>query len=171
MKNASRLKRDESTNKFKRIKMKIQELMTKSPACCEPSANLHDVAHLMAEKDCGAIPVVENFTTKKPVGIITDRDITVNTLAKGKNPLEMTAAEIMTFPVISLPQDATLGECCKTMEANKVRRMVVIDEAGGCCGIVAQADVARTAAVYETAALVKEVSMEHEYQPRVNSIN
>lgn len=142
--------------------MKIKEIMTKSPACCEPSTNLHDVAHLMVEKDCGAIPIVENFKTNKPVGIITDRDITVKTLAQGKNPLTMTAAEIMTFPVISMTQEATVGECCKTMETNKVRRLIVVDEAGGCCGIVAQADVARTAPMFEAAGLVKEVSMKHQ---------
>jgi CBS domain-containing protein len=112
----------------------------------------------MLENDCGAIPIVENFDTNKPVGIVTDRDITINTLAQGKNGLEMSAAEIMTFPAISLSHEATLGECCKTMESNKIRRMIVIDETGACCGIVAQADIARTAPMFEAAGLVKEVS-------------
>lgn len=143
--------------------MKIEQIMTKAPACCVPETSLREVAQLMFEKDCGAIPIVENFETNKPVGIVTDRDITVNTLAQGKNALEMSAAEIMTFPVISLNHEATLGECCKTMETNKIRRMIVVDEAGACCGIVAQADVARTAPMFETAGLVKEVSTA--YQP------
>lgn len=142
--------------------MKIEEIMTKAPACCVPQTNLRDVAHLMIEKDCGSIPIVENFETKKPVGIITDRDIVVNTLAQGKNPLEMSAAEIMTFPIISLQPEATLGECCKIMESNKIRRVIVVDEGGACCGIVAQADVARTAPMFESAGLVKEVSTAHQ---------
>ena len=61
--------------------MKIKEIMTKAPACCAPETNLREVAVLMVEKDCGAIPIVENFETNKPVGIITDRDIITNTLA------------------------------------------------------------------------------------------
>ena len=142
--------------------MKIEEIMTKAPACCLPETNLREVAHLMIEQDCGAIPIVDNLKTKKPVGIITDRDITVNTLAQGKNALEMTAAEIMTFPVISLSGDATLGECCKTMETNKIRRMIVVDETGACCGIVAQADIARTGPMFEAAGLVKEISTAHQ---------
>jgi CBS domain-containing protein len=142
--------------------MKIKEIMTKAPACCVPETNLREVAHLMLEKDCGAIPVVENFDTNKPVGIITDRDITVDTLAHGKNALEMSAAEIMSFPVVSLDGEATLGECCKTMETNKIRRMIVTDETGACCGIVAQADIARTAPMFEAAGLVKEVSTTHQ---------
>ena len=142
--------------------MKIKEIMTKSPACCLPDTNLREVAHLMLEKDCGAIPVVENFDTNKPVGIITDRDITVDTLAQGKNALEMSAAEIMSFPVISLSGETTLGECCKTMETHKIRRMIVVDETGACCGIVAQADIAQTAPMFEAAGLVKEVSTAHQ---------
>ena len=142
--------------------MKIKEIMTKAPVCCAPETNLREVAQLMVEKNCGAIPIVENFETNKPVGIITDRDITVNTLAQGKNALEMSAAEIMSFPVISLSREATLGECCKAMERNKIRRMIVVDEAGTCCGIVAQADIARTAPTFETAGLVKEVSTAHQ---------
>ncbi len=65
--------------------MKIEEMMTKTATYCEPETNLRDMAHLIFENDCGAIPIVENFETKKPVGIITDRDITRTTLAQGKN--------------------------------------------------------------------------------------
>lgn len=142
--------------------MKINEIMTKTPACCLPSTSLPDVAHLMVENDCGAIPVVENFETNKPVGIVTDRDIAVNTLPHGKNGLEMSAAEIMSYPVVSVKHDAELDECCKTMEHNKIRRMIVVDEAGACCGIVAQADIARTAPMKATAELVQDVSVSHQ---------
>jgi len=141
--------------------MKVKEIMTKEPACCLPETNLREVAHLMIENDCGAIPIVENFETKKLVGIVTDRDITCNTVAQGKNPLEMSAAEIMTFPVVSLNPEATLDECCKVMEENKIRRLLVVDDANMCCGIVAQADIARTAPESETAELVKDVSAAH----------
>lgn len=138
--------------------MKVDEIMTKDPACCLPETALREVAHLMMEKDCGAIPVVENFETKKPVGIITDRDITIDTLAQGKNPLEMTAAEIMSFPVVSVKPEASIEECCNAMEKNKIRRMIVVDDAGACCGIVAQADIAGNAPMIETAELVQDIS-------------
>lgn len=142
--------------------MRINEIMTKTLACGVPETSLREVAHLMIEKDCGAIPIVENFETNKPVGIITDRDITVNTLAQGENALGMSAAEIMNYPIISLKPEATLEECCKTMEANKVRRIIVVDDAGACCGIVSQADIARTAPMLETAELVKDISIAHQ---------
>ena len=68
----------------------------------------------------------------------------------------------MSFPVISLSGETTLGECCKTMEFNKIRRMVVVDGTGACCGIVGQADIARTASMLEAAGLVKEISIAHQ---------
>ncbi len=144
----------ESTQKI----MNVKEIMTKEPACCLSKTNLQEVAHLMVENDCGAIPIVENFETKKLVGIITDRDVTCNTVAQGKKPLEMCASEIMTFPVVSLTPEASLDECCKVMEENKIRRLLVVDDESVCCDIVAQAEIARKAPESETAGLVKDVS-------------
>lgn len=141
--------------------MKVNEIMTRDPACCLPQSNLQEVAHLMIEKDCGAIPIVEDFETRKPVGIITDRDIACNTVGVGKNPLQMMAAEIMTFPAVTVGLETTLEECVHKMEEDKIRRMLIVDDNGACCGIVAQADIARAAPMAETAELVKDVSMAH----------
>jgi uncharacterized membrane protein/CBS domain-containing protein len=150
--------------KRKSRKMKLRDIMTPDPVCCEPGDSLQEVAQLMAQQDCGAIPIVENWTTKKPVGIVTDRDITVRAITSGKNPLEMSAGEIMTTNVLTVNQDSSLDECCHLMEKNQVRRMLVVDKNGACVGIVAQADVARKAPEYETAELVRDVSKSHGMQ-------
>jgi CBS domain-containing protein len=42
----------------------------------------------------------------------------------------MSAAEKMSYPIVSLRPETTLEECCKTMESNKVRRILVVDDAG-----------------------------------------
>lgn len=138
--------------------MKVREVMTKDPSCCVPRASLEEVAHLMTELDCGAVPIVDNLLTRKPVGMITDRDIVINTLARGKNPLHMVAEEIMSFPPITVSPEMTVEECCEKMEKDQIRRMMVVDENGTCCGIVAQADIAQKAPRYEVAELVKDVS-------------
>lgn len=138
--------------------MKVNSIMTRDPVCCLPQSTLREVAHLMVENDCGAIPVVEDFELKIPVGIITDRDITVDTVAHGKNPLEMVAAEIMSFPLVTVRPGTKLEECIRLMEENKIRRILVVDEAGCLHGIVAQADIARKAPIEETAELLKDVS-------------
>ena len=141
--------------------MKVTKIMTKEPAACTPEMSLREVAHLMVEHDCGAIPVVENFETMKPVGIVTDRDIVVNTVAVGKDPLMMTAAEIMSFPPGFVTTDATVGECLKLMEKDMIRRMLVVNEENSLAGIVAQADVARHMREEKTAEFIKDVSMAH----------
>lgn len=140
--------------------MRVEEIMTKNPVCCTAATGLNEAAQLMANYDCGSIPVVESMEIKKPIGIITDRDITIRTLAHNKNPLEMIVAEAMTDNPITVLPDASVEECCRMMERNQIRRVPVIDRAGILCGIVAQADIARRAPKYEVAELVRDVSMQ-----------
>lgn len=139
--------------------MKISEIMTENPVCCTDTMSLHEAAQMMAEKDCGSIPVVKSPENKKPIGMITDRDITIRAVAQNKNPLEMIVAEAMTDNPITVTPETSVEECCETMERNQIRRVPVVDGAGNLCGIVAQADVARKAPKYETAELVKDISM------------
>ena len=132
--------------------------MTPDPACCTPDTTLRRVAELMVEHDCGEIPVVEDMASMKPVGVITDRDITCRAVAKGLNPLVMTASDCMTTPCVTVRPDATLEECCRVLEENRIRRVPVVDAGGACCGIVALADIAKHAKKRETAEVVREVS-------------
>ena len=137
--------------------MQVRDVMTRSPVCCAPDTPLRDVARLMEEFDCGEIPVVDERASR-PVGVITDRDITVRAVARGKNPLDLAAKDCMTAPVVTVRPDTPLEECCRTMEAHQLRRVPVVDEGGSCCGIVSQADVALKADTPQSAEVVREVS-------------
>ena len=138
--------------------MKVSEIMTKRPACCEPETPLQDVAKLMVQHDCGEIPVVDSQRTMRPVGVVTDRDIVVRCIAEGKNPLECDAGDVMSSPVVTITPDMNTDEVGDLMEEHQVRRIPVVDEAGALCGIVAQADIARHAHPREVAEVVREVS-------------
>lgn len=138
--------------------MQVKEIMTENPACCTPDTNLQEVARLMVENDCGCVPVVENLEYKKPMGVITDRDICCRTVAEGKNPLEMTAGDCMTATVVTVTPETSVDDCCRTMEQSQVRRVPVVDAEGCCCGMVAQADIAQKTSKQQTAEVVKEVS-------------
>jgi len=138
--------------------MEVKDIMTPDPACSTPDTTLQRVAEMMVENDCGEIPVVENPASMLPVGVITDRDITCRTVAKGLNPLTMTVSECMTTPCVTVMPDMSLDECCKIMEENQIRRVPVVDAGGACCGIVALADIAKHAKKRETAEVVREVS-------------
>ncbi len=138
--------------------MKVKELMTADPACCISETTLQEVAHMMIEHDCGEIPVLDNKETKLPIGVITDRDIVCRTVARGLNPLDLTAADCMSKPCVTVTADISVEECSKILEENKIRRVPVVDADGACCGIVAVADIALHAGRGVTAEVIKEVS-------------
>jgi CBS domain-containing protein len=64
----------------------------------------------------------------------------------------------MTAPAVTIPEDADLDDCVELLQLGQLRRVIVVDQAGGCVGIVAQADIARFASKRETGDLVREVS-------------
>jgi len=138
--------------------MNVSQIMTKDPACCVDITSLHDAAQMMADHDCGCIPVVDDYENKRPIGTITDRDIVIRTVAHNKNPLNMVVGEIMTEQPVTIGEGSSIDECFHTMEINQLRRMIVVNKNGECVGIVAQADVACKAGEHETAELVKVVS-------------
>ncbi len=75
----------------------------------------------------------------------------------GKDPRELTAGDCMSSPCVTVTPGTRLDKCCTTMEENRIRRLVVVDQDGFCCGIVSQADIARRIAD-KAGEVVKEVS-------------
>lgn len=138
--------------------MNVKEIMTKNPACCTSDSTLQEAAKMMKDNDCGCIPVVEDLESKKPIGVITDRDIAIRTVAEGKNPLDLTVEDVMTSNVETINLDSSVEDCCNLMEDKQIRRVIVVDSDGGCCGIIAQADIAINSNDNKTAELVEKVS-------------
>ena len=121
--------------------MKTSEIMTSDPACCKENQSLQDAARLMVDNDWGQIPVVDDDGGL--VGVITDRDVCCRAVAEGMSA-ETRVGDVMTRSVVSVTPDTSLEDCLASMEKNQVRRVPVIDDDGKCCGMVSQADVART---------------------------
>jgi CBS domain-containing protein len=132
--------------------------MTKSPAVCLLDTRLQDTAKLMLDCDCGAIPVVADVQSRRPVGIITDRDIVIRAVACGKNPLELCARDCMTAPVVTVLDDVDVDDCLELFEERQIRRILVVDNAGGCIGIVSQADMAANVSKKDAGELVRKIS-------------
>jgi CBS domain-containing protein len=137
--------------------MKVSSLMTPSPMTCHRDTSLQEAARMMLECDCGAIPVVEQ-ATNQPIGMVTDRDITIRAVAEGRNPRDLKVGDCMTSPVETVSSEAGLDECLDKMEAAQIRRMIVVDDNNRVAGIIAQADIAMYAPGDETAELVHDVS-------------
>ncbi|MDQ3950887.1 MAG: CBS domain-containing protein [Gemmatimonadota bacterium] len=124
--------------------MKAQELMTNSPACCTPEDPAQRVAQLMADNDCGCIPVVAGRNDTHVIGVVTDRDIAIRGVAKGKGP-DTRIRDLMTPDPFCCSADADIKDVERVMAERQVRRVVVVDGDGCCVGVIAQADLARAA--------------------------
>jgi predicted transcriptional regulator len=94
----------------------------------------------MEENDCGLIPVVESLTSKKPIGTVTDRDIALRAVARGGDG-SLRASDIMTTGIATVRPETSIEQCFDVMEDNEIRRVLVVDDDGKLCGIVAQADI------------------------------
>ena len=122
--------------------MRVKQIMTPTPARCTPDRTARDAAVLMRDHDCGSIPVVENTTSNRLIGTVTDRDLAVRGLAAGKGP-DTLIRELMTpDPVTCVPEDE-VEDLRQVMIEQMVRRVPVVDVDGVLVGIVAQADIAR----------------------------
>ena len=136
--------------------MKISDIMSSDVACCRTDTPLREVAKLMTDHRCGEIPVCDE--ARRPIGVVTDRDIVCRVIALGEDPYEMTAGECMSKPVITATCDTTVEDSARLTEQYQIRRPPVVDEAGACCGIVAQADLATKGPREMTAEVVEKVS-------------
>ena len=138
--------------------MNVKDMMTPDPACCTADTSLPEVARMMVDKDCGEIPVLDNTSSKAPIGVVTDRNIVCGTVANGLNPLDLTAADCMSKPTVTVTPDMSLEECCRIMEEKLIRRVPVVNDRGSCVGIIALADIALHTGKNVAGHIVKEVS-------------
>lgn len=67
-------------------------------------------------------------------------------------------SECMTSPAITIVEDTRVHDCVQLLEPSQIRRVIVVDDGGACCGIVSQADIARHTSKRETGDLVREIS-------------
>uniref|UniRef100_UPI0020C5A813 CBS domain-containing protein n=1 Tax=Salmonella enterica TaxID=28901 RepID=UPI0020C5A813 len=75
-------------------------------------------------------------------GLVTDRDITVRVVAKGLDPMQVRVGEIMNSPIIYAYDDAECDDAARLMEANQVRRLVVVNRQKRLVGLVSLGDLA-----------------------------
>ena len=138
--------------------MQINEFMSTDLATCTPDTPLNECAQKMKEYDCGMIPVLSTDGSRKPIGVLTDRDITIRTLAEGINPMDCTVGDVMSSDPLCISANAGHQEAEKMMEENQVRRLLVVDDNGDCAGLISQADLARNIPLEEIGEVVQHIS-------------
>ena len=134
---------------------KVQDVMSTRPRCVSPDTPVTEAAELMESEDVGSLPVLEG---DELAGMITDRDIVIRAIARGKDPRGMPVREVSTRDVVAIRGDEDLSEALELMASHQVRRLPVVDESNHLVGVLAQADVAREAREKTVGELVEEIS-------------
>jgi CBS domain-containing protein len=118
--------------------MKLKDIMAQNVETVGPDITLKECAEKMKRRNVGVLPVVEG---KKPIGVITDRDITLRAVAEGADVNKTKAREVMTREPYFVYEDQTINEACELMEKNKIRRLIVLNREGALAGVLTLNDV------------------------------
>ena len=132
-----------------------RDIMTADVTCVGENESLADAARKMADLDVGSLPICGEDNRLK--GMLTDRDIVVKALARGRNPDEITAGQLAEGKPVTIGADDDVTEILRTMGSHQVRRLPVID-GHDLVGMVAVADVARALADRPVGDLIDAIS-------------
>ena len=117
--------------------MNIRDVMTPNPRTVTPDDTIQNAARIMRDEDTGAVPVVENG---RPVGMVTDRDIVVRSVADG-GQVNRSVREIVTTGVVCVTPDMSTREANELISEHQVRRLPVVEN-DQLVGIVSLGDLA-----------------------------
>lgn len=120
--------------------MIVRDLMTKDCVSVSTDESLSAAAGKMWEKDCGALPVVQDGVV---VGMVTDRDICMATWSRGLAPEAIPVVDAMSTKLVSCSSGDSIRQVEATMRSNQVRRLPVVDEQGHLQGIISLADIVK----------------------------
>ena len=123
--------------------MNIEMMMSTDVVSCRPEDSMAQAARAMWDRDCGVVPVVD--AKRHLVGIVTDRDICIAALTKGRTLDAMAVAEVMRQQVYSCRPDQSLRAVHTLMREFQVRRLPVVDEHDRLVGLVSINDLAQAA--------------------------
>ncbi|MFC7026886.1 CBS domain-containing protein [Halomicroarcula sp. GCM10025324] len=104
--------------------MPIEDLARSDTVTADPETPVVDLAATMAEENVGSVVITTDGT---PVGIVTDRDLTVRVLGEGSDPTEQTAKDVMTDDLHTIEPRAGFYEAAELMAEQGIRRLPVSD--------------------------------------------
>ena len=120
----------------------VRDVMTKEPRVVRRDTNVQEVVATMNKYDISSIIVVEE---KRPIGIVTHKDI-ISKLVQARIPPDaVTAREIMTSPIIAINEDASVEEAARLMSKKRIKKLIVTRNNNELAGIITSSDLVREA--------------------------
>ena len=105
--------------------MKVKDCMCNEVCCVSPNSTIKDCAKLMMDNHIGCVPICDD--SQKVVGVVTDRDIILRTIACDKDVKTTPVSDIMSCNVCCCTPNTDINEAEKMMSQNQIRRIPVID--------------------------------------------
>lgn len=118
--------------------MKLCDVMTKEVASLNVDDTVEKAAQMMKENNVGSIPVCRDG---KIAGIITDRDITLRSVAEGKNVSSIKVSSVMSSNPVTGDPNMDVHQAAKLMAENQIRRLPIVDN-NNLVGILSLGDLA-----------------------------
>ncbi|HMC07435.1 MAG TPA: CBS domain-containing protein [Solirubrobacterales bacterium] len=119
--------------------MQLRDIMTSAVITAELYAEVRDVAQLMRDHNVGSVVLCD--PEGEPTAMVTDRDLTIRSLADDRSPSE-SVGELASTPLITGEPDMDLEEAAALMVQHRIRRLPVVDSLGILAGIVTLDDIA-----------------------------
>ncbi|PKP59322.1 MAG: CBS domain-containing protein [Candidatus Altiarchaeales archaeon HGW-Altiarchaeales-1] len=125
------------------VSIKVGDIMTTNVIGAKPRDTIAHIAKLMYANRIEAIVVIGKDKGKDKNGVITSKDIVYKVVAKGKNPKDAIAKDIMTERIITISPNNTIDEAAILMRKYDIRRLPVANEKREIVGIITESDIAR----------------------------
>lgn len=113
--------------------MTLSMFGNRHPATVPPTASVQSVAAIMHDRDVGSVMIVEG---RRPLGIVTDRDLVLRLVRQGRDPAKTPVREVMSQPLVLGHDELDCLEAATRMREHHLRRLPIVDGAGALVGIV-----------------------------------
>lgn len=118
----------------------IRDFYQRTVVSCSASDPLVDIVAQMRARSISCVVVVED---DRPRAIVTDRDLRNKVVATGRDPANLSVADVMSMPLVTIGEDDVLYETLYRMSRHNIHRLVVVDSAGALAGIITVTDILR----------------------------
>ena len=144
--------------------MRCREIATENMESLPENASVADAAKLMAVKGLGFLPVCDG--DRKVLGVVTDRDLVVQAMARGLDPGQTPITSVMSRPPVTCFVDGDLGMAERVMADEQKSRLVLVDQDGTLAGVLSIADIAERAPKREALRTLQAVLWREALGPR-----
>jgi CBS domain-containing protein len=118
----------------------IMDILNKDVKTAEQKQNIFEISKIMFDNNIGSVVIIDNYESKNPVGIVTERDIIRILSSTQLANLQVPIKEFMSHPIVTLSSKSSILDAMKLMYERKIRRIIIL-EGNSFVGIVTEHDI------------------------------